>query len=428
MVVEFSIDKICIGVIGLGYVGLPLAVEFGKSLPVIGFDIYQKRIDELRLGTDTTLEVEKSELKDAKKLVFTSNESDLTNCNFYIITVPTPIDLSNRPDLNSLKLASKLVGSKISPYDIIVYESTVYPGCTEDVCVPILETASGLIFNEEFFCGYSPERINPGDKAHRLKDIVKVTSGSNAEASEFIDDVYNLIINAGTHRASSIKVAEAAKVIENTQRDLNIALVNELSLIFNKLGIDSQEVLDAAGSKWNFLPFKPGLVGGHCISVDPYYLTHKAQELGYNPEVILSGRRVNDSMGEYVANNLMREMCKREINPSSSHILVMGMAFKENCPDIRNTKVIDLVKSLHGFNCKVEIYDPWVSVDEASSEYGVDLVPEPSFGKYDAIIVAVNHACFKEMGVQTVRHFGKSKHILYDIKWTFEKEDSDLRL
>ena len=427
MSTEYSIDTIKIGIIGLGYVGLPLAVEFGKFFPVVGFDINQARVDELVSGKDTTLEVEASELSEAKYLEFFSDPCSLNDCNFYIITVPTPIDSSKRPNLSALESASRLVGTKISPSDIVVYESTVFPGCTEEVCVPLLEETSSLIFNKQFFCGYSPERINPGDKAHRLKDIVKVTSGSTAEVADFIDQIYSTIIEAGTHKASSIKVAEAAKVIENTQRDVNIALINELSLIFNRLGIDSQEVLDAAASKWNFLPFKPGLVGGHCISVDPYYLTHKAQELDYNPEVILSGRRLNDFMGEYVANTLVRR-CVRHINPSSSTILIMGMAFKENCPDIRNTKVIDAVRCLERFNCKVEIYDPWVSARQASLEYGVDLISEPSAEKYDAIIVAVNHSCFKDLGVRQIRRFGKTNHVLYDVKWTFSQEETDLRL
>ena len=424
----FDISSTKIAVIGLGYVGLPLAIEFGKYLPVTGFDIDKVRIDELESGRDSTMEVEAIDLAETNFLKFTSDENELKDSNFFIVTVPTPIDSSNRPDLRALTAASSLVGKSIKPGNVVVFESTVFPGCTEEICVPIIEQESELKFNRDFFCGYSPERINPGDKLHRLVDIVKVTSGSTEAAASFIDEVYGLVIKAGTHLASSIKVAEAAKVIENTQRDLNIALVNELSLIFKKLQIDTQEVLQAAGTKWNFLNFTPGLVGGHCISVDPYYLTHKAQEVGYNPEVILSGRRVNDSMGQFVANDLVREMCKQGINPSGSKVLILGLTFKENCPDVRNTKVLDIISSLSSYNITTDVFDPWVSADEALREYNIALENELSENTYDAAVIAVNHSIFINEGVAKVKQYCKENSVIFDVKWAFKKQEVDLRL
>ena len=426
-----SINDIKIAVIGLGYVGLPLAVEFGKQRPVIGFDINQARIDELNSGTDHTLEVSDNELAKAKQLQFSSNINDLAECNFYIVTVPTPIDEYKQPDLTPLVKASTAIGSVLKAGDIVVYESTVYPGATEEVCIPELERSSGLIFNEEFFAGYSPERINPGDKEHRVTNILKVTAGSTPEVADLVDDVYNLIITAGTHKAPSIKVAEAAKVIENTQRDVNIALINELAVIFNKMGIDTEAVLTAAGTKWNFLPFRPGLVGGHCIGVDPYYLTHKAQAIGYNPEIILAGRRLNDSMGEYVVTQLVKTMIKKRIQVEGAKVLILGLSFKENCPDVRNTKVIDIVHELQEYNIDVDVYDPWVDAEEAQQEYGIspinDIINLES-NSYDGIILAVAHNQFLEMGVEQVRVLGKSNHVLYDLKYLFNSELSDIRL
>ena len=423
-----NLDQIKLGIIGLGYVGLPLAVEFGKRRSVVGFDVNPKRIEELCSGLDTTLEVDATELSRAGQLIFSTNFEDLRICNCFIVTVPTPIDEHKRPDLTPLIKASKTIGQVLKPDDIVIYESTVYPGCTEEDCIPILEKVSGLKFNQDFFAGYSPERINPGDKEHRVTNIKKVTSGSTPIVADLIDALYNQIIVAGTHKASSIRVAEAAKVIENTQRDLNIALINELALIFNKMGIDTEAVLQAAGSKWNFLPFRPGLVGGHCIGVDPYYLTHKAQSIGYYPEVILAGRRLNDGMGAYVASQLVKAMTKKNIQVNSARILIMGFAFKENCPDVRNTKVVDIYRELLEYDCKVDIYDPWVGSQEALHEYGVQMLPEQLMQKYDGIILAVAHNQFKKMGIQKIRSFGKTKSILYDLKYIFSADQSDLRL
>ena len=417
-----------LAIIGLGYVGLPLAVEFGKIRKVIGFDINDSRIDELRQGRDSTLETDYQELASATLLTFTNDPDELRSSNCFIVTVPTPIDQHKRPDLTPLMRASETVGRVLKPGDIVIYESTVYPGCTEEECIPVLEKYSGLRFNNDFFAGYSPERINPGDKLHRLTSIKKVTSGSTAETADLVDALYQEIITAGTHRAESIKVAEAAKVIENTQRDLNIALINELALIFNRMGIDTQAVLEAAGSKWNFLPFRPGLVGGHCIGVDPYYLTHKAQSLGYHPEVILAGRRLNDGMGVYVVTQLVKAMNRKRLQVEGSKILVMGLAFKENCPDIRNTRVVDIVNELYEYNCEVDVYDPWVTQREALHEYGINTVSTPSQGAYDAIILAVAHDHFRQMGHTTIRNLGKSGHILYDLKYLFDVQSSDLRL
>ncbi|MFV5445331.1 MULTISPECIES: Vi polysaccharide biosynthesis UDP-N-acetylglucosamine C-6 dehydrogenase TviB [Acinetobacter] len=417
-----------IAIIGLGYVGLPLAVEFGKKVSVVGFDIYQKRISELKNGQDHTLEVSPEELKQAAQLSYTSNLEDLKDCNFFIVTVPTPIDDYKQPDLTPLVKASTSIGKILKKGDIVVYESTVYPGATEEVCIPVLEEISGLKFNKDFFAGYSPERINPGDKLHRVTNILKITSGSTSEVADYIDEVYNLIIEAGTHKAPSIKVAEAAKVIENTQRDVNIALINELALIFNKLGIDTEEVLKAAGTKWNFLPFRPGLVGGHCIGVDPYYLTHKAQAIGYHPEIILAGRRLNDSMGAYVVTQLVKGMIKKKIQVEGSKVLVLGLSFKENCPDIRNTKVIDIVKELQEYHMDVDVYDPWIDSEETQHEYGITPVNQPTAGQYDAVILAVAHDEFKEMGIEAIRSLGKASHVLYDLKYVLAQSESDIRL
>ena len=417
-----------IALIGLGYVGLPLAVEFGKKRTVVGFDIKQSRINDLKNGTDSTLETSSQELKDATHLSYTTNLDDIKDCEIFIITVPTPIDKNKRPDLTPLKKSSEAVGSILKKGDIIIYESTVYPGATEEVCVPILQEQSGLTFNKDFYCGYSPERINPGDKEHRVTTIKKVTAGSTPEVATKVDELYQEIIIAGTHKASSIKVAEAAKVIENTQRDVNIALINELALIFNKLGIDTESVLEAAGTKWNFLPFRPGLVGGHCIGVDPYYLTHKAIEVGYNPEMILAGRRLNDSMGFYVANQVSKLMTKKRIHVVDANVLIMGLTFKENCPDLRNTRVIDLVEEFKGFNCNVDVYDPWVNQDEAAHEFNIKLIDKPVEGKYDAILLAVAHDEFKELSVEKIRAYGKDNHVLYDIKYLLKANESDGRL
>lgn len=423
-----TMSNLKIAIIGLGYVGLPLAVEFGRQVPVVGFDIYQKRIDELKSGQDHTLEVSSEELAQAQHLTYSSNLQDLKECNFFIVTVPTPIDDYKQPDLTPLVKASESIAQVLKKGDVVVYESTVYPGATEEVCIPVLEEKSGLKFNVDFFAGYSPERINPGDKQHRVTNILKVTSGSTADIAEYVDQVYNLIIEAGTYKASSIKVAEAAKVIENTQRDVNIALINELALIFNKLGIDTEEVLKAAGTKWNFLPFRPGLVGGHCIGVDPYYLTHKAQSIGLHPEIILAARRLNDRMGEYVATQLIKEMVKKRIQVVGSKILVMGLSFKENCPDIRNTKIIDMVKALKEYDLDIDIYDPWVDKAEAQAEYGLEPIGLPQQGQYDAIVIAVSHEQFKSMTRQDFDALAKEKYVLYDLKYVLEQNESDLRL
>ncbi|WP_201313974.1 Vi polysaccharide biosynthesis UDP-N-acetylglucosamine C-6 dehydrogenase TviB [Dyella sp. EPa41] len=417
-----------LAIIGLGYVGLPLAVEFGKRYDTVGFDINRARIDELRGGRDSTLEVNSEELAEAGRLRFSSELADLADRNVYIVTVPTPIDSAKRPDLTPLVRASEALSKVLKRGDTVVYESTVYPGCTEEVCVPILEKGSGLVFNRDFFAGYSPERINPGDKQHRVTSILKVTSGSTPEAADFVDRLYGSIITAGTHKASSLKVAEAAKVIENTQRDLNIALVNDLSILFNKLGIDTLEVLQAAGTKWNFLPFRPGLVGGHCIGVDPYYLTHKAQEVGHHPDVILAGRRTNDGMGVYVANEVIRLMVRKGINPVRARVLVLGLAFKENCPDLRNTRVVDIVHALHAYNAQVDVHDPWINADEAEHEYALSPVASPVPGDYDAVIVAVGHRQFIELGVDGIRGYGKPDSVVYDVKYVLPRDAVDGRL
>jgi len=417
-----------IAIIGLGYVGLPLAVEFGKQYPTIGYDINQKRIAELRNGIDHTLEVEPETLASADKLLFCTEIEDLADCNVFIVTVPTPIDNHKRPDLGPLEKASSSVATVLHKNNIVIYESTVYPGATEEVCVPLLETGSGLRLNRDFFVGYSPERINPGDKQHRVTNILKVTSGSTPEAAEFIDGLYKSIIKAGTHKASSIRVAEAAKVIENTQRDLNIALINELSMIFNQLDIDTLEVLEAAGTKWNFLPFRPGLVGGHCIGVDPYYLTYKAQEIGYNPEIILAGRRINDKMGVYVTGRVVKMLTKKKIHVVDANILIMGLTFKENCPDVRNTRIIDMVREFRSLNANVDVHDPWVDPDEAYREYGIELVEDLPQGKYDAVIIAVAHEQFREMGIEKIRKLCKMEHVIYDIKYTLPRDMVDGRL
>lgn len=423
-----KLSDLKIAIIGLGYVGLPLAVEFGKQVPVIGFDIHQKRIDELKSGQDHTLEVSPEELKQASKLSYSADLAELKDCNFFIVTVPTPIDDFKQPDLTPLIKASTSIGQVLKKGDVVVYESTVYPGATEEVCIPVLEKQSGLIFNQDFFAGYSPERINPGDKLHRVTNILKITSGSTPEIADFVDQVYNLVIEAGTYKAPSIKVAEAAKVIENTQRDVNIALINELALIFNKLGIDTEDVLKAAGTKWNFLPFRPGLVGGHCIGVDPYYLTHKAQSVGLHPEIILAARRLNDRMGEYIATQLIKEMVKKRIQVVGSKILVMGLSFKENCPDIRNTKIIDMVKALKEYDLDLDIYDPWVDAQEVELEYGLAPIVELCHGKYDAIVLAVAHDQFKEMLIEDYEKLGKERYVLYDLKYILDKQIADLRL
>lgn len=425
---KYDLENTKIAIIGLGYVGLPLAVEFGKNYQTIGFDVNDKRINELREFEDKTLEVDRERFELAENLTFTSSIEGLSECNVYIVTVPTPIDSQKNPDLTPLIKASQSIAKVINKGDIVVYESTVYPGATEDDCIPHVEAGSGLVFNVDFFAGYSPERINPGDKEHGVTQIVKVTSGSTEEVAEFVDSLYKSIIVAGTHKASSIKVAEAAKVIENTQRDLNIALINELAIIFNKLGIDTEAVLKAAGTKWNFLPFRPGLVGGHCIGVDPYYLTHKAQAIGYHPEVIMAGRRINDGMGKYIVSQLVKAMLNKKIQVQGAKILIMGLTFKENCPDLRNTRVVDIIDELKEYNINADIVDPWVSSDQAQTEYGVKLVSEPKNGEYDAIILAVAHDEFKKAGVEDIRGYGKNNHVLYDLKYIFEENASDLRL
>ena len=420
-----------IAVIGLGYVGLPLAVEFAQKYPTIGFDISQSRIEELNTGYDRTLELEDAYLaKVNKKFGFksTSNLQEIKDCNIFIVTVPTPIDKNKRPNLTPLIKASESIGKVLKIGDIVIYESTVYPGATEEDCVPVLEQFSGLKFNQDFYCGYSPERINPGDKEHRITNIKKVTSGSTLEIANKVDALYRSIITAGTHKASSIKVAEAAKVIENTQRDINIALINELALIFRRLGIDTEDVLEAAGSKWNFLNFRPGLVGGHCIGVDPHYLTHKAMEVGYYPEIILAGRRLNDSMAKYVANEIITLMTKKRIQVVDSNILVMGLTFKEDCPDIRNTRVVDVIQELRGFHCNVDVYEPWIDKQESIRDYEITLVEQLEPGKYDAVIIAVAHHQFKSMGITAIRALGKKNHVLYDIKYILPTENVDGRL
>lgn len=425
---QFNLRNCKLGIIGLGYVGLPLAVEFGKHFRTIGFDIKASRVAELKKGRDSTLEVEPEDLKAAKLLSYTTKISDLRACKVYIATVPTPIDGYKRPDLSPIERASELIGQVLKKGDVVIYESTVYPGCTEEVAVPILERVSGLKFNRDFFAGYSPERINPGDKQHRLTTIKKVTSGSTPQVATFIDNLYGSIIKAGTHKASSIRVAEAAKVIENTQRDVNIALINELALIFNRLGIDTEEVLEAAGSKWNFLPFRPGLVGGHCIGVDPYYLTHKAQEIGYHPEMILAGRRINDNMGIYVAERVAQLMINKRIHVKGSRILMMGLTFKENCPDLRNSKVADVIRELKKFGARIDVYDPWVDTQECLREYGFKPMRRLSKRTYDAIVLAVAHQQFREMGIDAIRALAKPQHVLYDIKYLFKAHEVDGRL
>jgi len=417
-----------VAVIGLGYVGLPLAVEFGKKFVTKGFDISPDRIRQLQRGKDSTLEVTASELRKSSKLTLTSRPRDLKGCQVFIVTVPTPIDDYKRPDLGPLLRATESVAGLLKKGDVVVYESTVYPGCTEEVCVPILERVSGLTFNVDFFAGYSPERVNPGDKKHRLTSIRKVTSGSTPEAAKFVDELYRQVITAGTHLASSIRIAEAAKVIENTQRDVNIALINELALIFHRLGIDTEQVLAAASTKWNFLPFRPGLVGGHCIGVDPYYLTHKAQEIGYHPEMILAGRRLNDSMGSYVAGQVMGLMAKRRIHVKGSRILVLGLAFKENCPDLRNSKVIDVINEMRKFGARVEVYDPWVNSQEAQLEYALRPVRTLRNRRYDAVVLAVGHDEFKRLGSATIRRLCRRNHVFYDIKYVFPAAETDGRL
>lgn len=417
-----------LAIVGLGYVGLPLAVEFGKIYDTIGYDINETRINELNNGVDSTLEVDSSELQNKSKLLFSSNADLIKSCNVYIITVPTPIDEQKNPDLIPLINASSLIGRVLNHNDIVIYESTVFPGATEEICVPILEKYSKLKFNTDFFCGYSPERINPGDKAHRIKDIKKVTSGSNSASADFVDSLYASIIDAGTHKASSIKIAEAAKVIENTQRDVNIALINELAIIFNRLDIDTESVLEAAGTKWNFLPFKPGLVGGHCIGVDPYYLTHKSIEVGYHPNMILAGRSINDGMASHIVSEVSKLMDKKKIRISGSKILIMGLTFKENCPDLRNTRVVDLVNGFKDLNCNVDVYDPLVNPQEAKIAYDILPLERPETGSYDAIIIAVAHKEFKDLLPSDIHSFGKHTHILYDIKYLLKTSESDGRL
>ena len=423
-----SLNDTKIAIIGLGYVGLPLAVEFGKRYDTVGFDINTLRIGELRAGRDHTLEVDADELATATRLRFSATLDDIRDRNVYIVTVPTPIDAAKRPDLTPLIKASESLGKVLKPGDTVVYESTVYPGCTEEVCVPILEKVSGLTYNRDFFAGYSPERINPGDKEHRVTTILKVTSGSTPEVADFVDSLYGSIITPRTHKASSLKVAEAAKVIENTQRDLNIALVNDLAMLFNKLGIDTLEVLQAAGTKWNFLPFRPGLVGGHCISVDPYYLTHKAQEVGHHPDVILAGRRTNDGMGPYIAGEVIRLMVCKGINPVGARILILGLAFKENCPDLRNTRVVDIVAALKAYNADVDVHDPWVDAEQARHEYGIIMMAQPSMANYDAVIIAVGHQQFVALGTEGIRALGKASSVVYDVKYVLPREAADGRL
>jgi UDP-N-acetyl-D-galactosamine dehydrogenase len=416
-----------LAVIGLGYVGLPLLVEFARKFPCVGFDIQQKRVDELKAGVDITRELSREELQGCNA-TFSTDINAMRDCNVFIVTVPTPIDRHKRPDLQPLERASKTVGKVLKSGDVVIYESTVYPGCTEEVCVPILAQVSGLEFNRDFFTGYSPERINPGDKVHRVHAITKVTSGSTPEIADFVDTLYRQIITAGTHRTSSIKAAEAAKVIENTQRDINIALINELAIIFDKLGIDTEEVLKAAGTKWNFLPFRPGLVGGHCISVDPYYLTHKAQEVGYHPDVILAGRKINDDMGGYIAERVIKCLARNRIHVADSRILIMGLAFKENCPDLRNTRVIDVMAGLREYNAHVDVYDPCVDPADAQHEYGIDLISTIPAASYDAVIVAVAHDCFRQDGLERIRSYCKPANVIFDVKYLFPAQPGIERL
>lgn len=425
---EWNLGDTRIGVVGLGYVGLPLAVEFGRHYPTVGFDVKASRVAELRAGHDSSLEVEPADLRAVTRLCYADGPQDLAACNVIVVTVPTPVNEHKQPDLGPLQSASRTIGEIIRPGTVVVFESTVYPGATEEVCVPIIESVSGLTYNLDFFAGYSPERINPGDREHRLTTIKKVTSGSTPEVARFVDALYRSIIAAGTHLASSIRVAEAAKVIENTQRDVNIALVNELALIFNRLGLDTQEVLEAAGSKWNFLPFRPGLVGGHCIGVDPYYLTHKAQAIGYHPEIILAGRRLNDSMGAYIARQVVKLMARRACLGRDARVLVLGLTFKENCPDLRNTRVIDILAEFadHGIRC--DVHDPWANAEEARAEYGLELIAQPSDASYDAVVLAVAHRQFADWGAARVRAFGKRDAVLYDVKHLFPREAADGRL
>ncbi len=417
-----------LAVIGLGYVGLPLAVAFGRRLPTVGYDINEARVDELEAGSDRTLEVSDEELASSDRLAFTTNPSDLSTASVYIVTTPTPIDEYKNPDLSAVLGATRAIAPTLCQGDVVIYESTVYPGVTEDECVPLLEELSGLSHNQDFFTGYSPERINPGDKVRRLTNIVKVTSGSTPEVADYVDDLYNLVVEAGTHRAPSIKVAEAAKVIENTQRDVNIALINELAVLFNKMDIDTEAVLEAAGSKWNFLPFRPGLVGGHCIGVDPYYLTYKAQSIGHNPEIILAGRRLNDSMGTYVSSQLVKAMLRKRKDLSSGRVLILGLTFKENTPDLRNTRVVDVVRELEDYGLEVDVHDPWVDSKEALHEYGIEVVDRPQEDSYDAVVLAVNHHQFLEMGAERMRELGRPDCIIYDLKYGLPKEAADLRL
>lgn len=424
----FDISNLRIGVVGLGYVGLPLAVEFGKLYDTVGFDVKAERVAELESGVDSTREASPEELQSATRLRYTTDTNALANCNFYVVTVPTPIGDGNRPLLTPLKRASETLSGVLEQDDVVVYESTVYPGATEEFCVPILESGSGLRMNEDFFVGYSPERINPGDKEHRLPTILKVTSGSTPEAAEFIDEVYQSVVSAGTHLTSSIKVAEAAKVIENTQRDVNIALVNELAMIFDKVGVDTEEVLVAAGTKWNFLPFRPGLVGGHCIGVDPYYLTYKAEQLGHHPQMILAGRRINDDMAPYVCSQIVKRMLAKSIQPNDSKVLVMGLTFKENCPDVRNTKVVDIVTEMESYGANVDVWDPWVDAAEAQAEYGIEVIPEPGDGEYDVVVIAVAHDEFRQLGADGIRALCKEESVIYDIKYVLPREAVDDRL
>lgn len=423
-----KLEETRLAIIGLGYVGLPLAVEFGKNIEVVGFDINKARITELESGVDSTLETSSDELKEAVHLSYTSDKKNLNKCNVFVVTVPTPIDKNKNPDLTPLIKASELLGKVISNGDVVIYESTVYPGATEEVCLPVIEKMSGLKFNKDFYAGYSPERINPGDKEHRVTTILKVTSGSTPDIADYVDELYNSIITAGTHKASSIKVAEASKVIENVQRDVNIALINEFAMIFSRLGIDTEEVLKASGTKWNFLPFRPGLVGGHCIGIDPYYLTHKAQEMGYNPEIIQASRRLNDGMGEYVVAQALKLMLKKRIHISDSKVLILGLAFKENCPDLRNTRIVDIVEELNEYGANIDIYDPWVDKDEALGEYNLSLLDTPKAGTYDCILLAVAHDEFKQMGAVKIHKLGKESHVLYDIKYLLDASDVDGRL
>ncbi len=426
MVPDIKNLKICI--VGLGYVGLPLAAEFGRITTTVGFDVNKSRVGELQSGIDATLEMSAAELAQAKYLTYTTDLEGTRDCNVYIVTVPTPVDDSKRPDLSPLEAASKSVAQVISQGDYVIYESTVYPGATEDVCVPIIEQHSGLKLNQDFFVGYSPERINPGDKGHRVTNIIKVTSGSTDEAADFIDELYKMVVTAGTHRARSIKVAEAAKVIENTQRDVNIALINELALIFNKLGIDTLDVLEAAGTKWNFLPFRPGLVGGHCIGVDPYYLVRKAQEIGYHPQIILASRQINDGMGSYVANQVIRLMTLKKIHVIGAKVLIMGLTFKENCADLRNTRVVDIISEMNHYNAEVDVFDPWVNPEEAFEEYSINVISKPQPGSYDAVIVSVGHLEFVSMGIDAIHDLCKENHVVFDVKYIFDKSEVDGRL